>query len=165
MTTWKRIAIALGVIVFIIIVVLGVDYLQRQFTAKENNQAIPAGSIPIYLDGDLVGAVVPADLEHLEKVSFKDAEEGKKQEGWLLRDVVQLFLAADSLRSDSQVTVSSTSRGKSVLLDWADIENADNMVVLDLANNGTLKLVSLLENLDSRDEWIQEVERIEVESP
>ena len=39
------------------------------------------------------------------------------------------------------------------------------MVLFDLSNRGTLKLVSLLEQLDTRDEWVQDVDRIEVVSP
>jgi len=35
--------------------------------------------------------------------------------------------------------------------------------MFDLAGRGTLKLVSKLERLDIRDEWVQDVDRIEVE--
>jgi hypothetical protein len=34
--------------------------------------------------------------------------------------------------------------------------------MFDLAGRGTLKLVSVLERLDTRDEWVQDVDRIEI---
>ena len=37
--------------------------------------------------------------------------------------------------------------------------------MFDLSNRGTLKLVSLLPKLDTRDEWIQDVDRIEINTP
>ncbi len=45
------------------------------------------------------------------------------------------------------------------------MEAEQNMVMFDLSNRGTLKLVSLLEKLDTRDEWVQDVDRIEVANP
>ena len=36
------------------------------------------------------------------------------------------------------------------------------MVMLDLANKGTIKLVSKLEGLDTRDKWVQDMDKIEV---
>jgi hypothetical protein len=38
------------------------------------------------------------------------------------------------------------------------------MVLFDLSSRGTLKLVSLLEQLNTRAEWVQDVDRIEVVS-
>jgi hypothetical protein len=34
--------------------------------------------------------------------------------------------------------------------------------MFDLSSRGTLKLVSVLERLDVRDEWVQDVDKIEV---
>jgi hypothetical protein len=39
------------------------------------------------------------------------------------------------------------------------------MVMFDLSGRGTLKLVSTLERLDVRDEWVQDVDKIEVTQP
>jgi hypothetical protein len=36
------------------------------------------------------------------------------------------------------------------------------MVMFDLSGRGTLKLISKVERLDVRDEWIQDVDKIEV---
>ncbi len=37
--------------------------------------------------------------------------------------------------------------------------------MFDLSNRGTLKLVSVLPKLDTRDEWVQDVDSIEVANP
>jgi hypothetical protein len=39
------------------------------------------------------------------------------------------------------------------------------MVMFDLSGRGTLKLVSTLPGFDNRDSWIQDVDKIEVETP
>jgi hypothetical protein len=155
-----RILIALAVIVVVAGIVLGVDAWQRSRAAE-----LEPGSIPIYVGERLAGTFQPGDLEKLEQVSFVDAEEGKTQEGWLLRDVLLLYLEEDGLRPDTTITVSSSSRDKSAELTWAEVAVPDNMVMFDLSGRGTLKLVSKLERLDTRDEWVQDVDRIEVSTP
>ncbi len=180
MNTNTRILIAVSVILGIVGAILGIDWIQRsiwnarqtggQPTQNSNGDLnetkapvqIPAGSVPIYLDGVLVGGFSPADLEKLEKASFVDAEEGKLQDGWLLKDVILLAFPADQIRADAEIIVSSSSRKKSISLPWAEITDPENMVMFDLSNRGTVKLVSLLPQLDARDEWIQDVDRIEV---
>jgi hypothetical protein len=158
MTQNKRILYALLILVVVVGVVLGVDALRRR-----NSSTLEPGSIPIYVEGRLAGGFSPRDLEQLEKASFVDVEEGKTQEGWLLRDVLLLHVAEDSLDANTLVTVSSSSRDKSVQLTWAEVDEGANMVMFDVSNRGTLKLVSKLERLDTRDEWVQDVDRIELE--
>jgi hypothetical protein len=63
----------------------------------------------------------------------------------------------------TQVTVVSNS--KSVQLTWAEIDDPANWVMFDLAGRGTLKLVSVLERLDTRDEWVQDVTSLVIERP
>ena len=157
-----RIVIAVAVLLALVGVVLGIDALQRRRTASD--LAVEAGSVPIYVDGRLAGGFGTADVEQLEQVSFVDAEEGKTQEGWLLSDVLLLYVKKSAL-SGAEIEVSSSSREKTVRLTWDEVSNADNMVMFDLSGRGTLKLVSLLERLDVRDEWIQDVDRIEVFKP
>jgi hypothetical protein len=155
----QRIRILIAVIILIILVgaVLGIEALRRA-----SEPTLAPGSIPIHLDGRLVGGFSPEDLDQLEQVSFVDAEEGKKQEGWLLRDVMLLHVSATKLKPDFLITVSSSSRNKTVQLTWAEVNDRDNIVMFDLSGRGTLKLVSLLEKLDTRDEWVQDVDSIEV---
>jgi hypothetical protein len=161
MTQRTRIILAVTILVVVIGVVLGIELFRRGQAPEE----IPAGHIPIYYEGGLRATFAPTDLETLEEVSFVDAEEGKTQEGWLLRDVLLLKLRERDLRPDTVITVSSSSRAKSAQLTWAEVEDTGNWVMFDLSGRGTLKLVSVIERLDTRDEWIQDVDGIEVEQP
>ncbi len=158
MSQRKRILIAVGVLVILAAVVLGVEALRR----SSIEPTLAPGSIPIYLDGKLAGGFVPEDLATLEQVSFVDAEEGKTQEGWRLRDVLLLHIKESKLKPETRIAVSSSSREKSAELTWAEVEDPANWVMFDLSGRGTLKLVSVLERLDIRDEWVQDVDRIEV---
>jgi hypothetical protein len=153
----KRIWIALAIILVLVGVVLGIESWRRGRVV-----VLEPGSVPIYRDGRLVGGFLPEDLDQLEQVSFTDAEEGKVQEGWLLRDVLLLHFEPRSLETDTVVVVSSSSREKSARLTWGEVNERENMIMFDLSGRGTLKLVSLLDELDVRDEWIQDVDRIEV---
>ena len=159
----RRIVIAVIVLLALIGIVLGVDALQRRRIASQV-VTIEPGSVPIYVEERLVGGFGPGDLEQLQQVSFVDAEEGKTQEGWLLSDILLLYVDSDTL-TGMEVEVSSSSRDKAARMTWDEVREPDNMVMFDLSGRGTLKLVSLLERLDVRDEWIQDVDKIEVLKP
>lgn len=162
MSQTNRIILGIVVVIAIIGVVLGVDFFRRQ-GRRTSAADVPPGAIPIYVDGDLQGAFVPDDLAKLEGASFVDAEEGKTQEGWLLRDVLVLYVGENALNPETVILVRSSSRGKSIELTWPEVEDPDNMVMFDLSGRGTLKLVSQgLEDLDVRDEWVQDVDWIGV---
>jgi hypothetical protein len=158
MTQTKRILIALVVVVVLIGFVLGIEALRR----SQSEPTLAPGSIPIYVDGKLVGGFTPDDLGELEQVSFVDAEEGKTQEGWMLRDVLQANVQKSKLTPETVIVVSSSSRDKSAALTWSEVDDPANWVMFDLSGRGTLKLVSVLERLDIRDEWVQDVDKIEV---
>ena len=157
MSQRTRILIAGLIIVALVGVVLGVELLRRHVAPED----LEPGSIPIYVKGRFVEAFLPTDLEQLTEVSFIDAEEGKTQQGWMLRDVLLLYLTPDALRN-TDITVSSSSRGKSVTLSWAEVDDVENMVMFDLASRGTFKLVSKIPGFDIRDAWVQDVDRIDV---
>ncbi len=161
----KRIWIAVVVLLVIVGGVLGVDYIQRQQAASEAPTDMPPGSIPIFVDGRFTASFVPDDLGQLETASFVDAEEGKTQDGWLLRDVLLLYVKESKLKDTAQVTVSSSSRAKSHTLTWAEVNDQANMVMFDLSGRGTLKLVSKIPGFDIRDTWIQDVDKIEITTP
>ena len=161
----KKIIMIFLVLVLIGVMVFGLEFFQRQNLKKQNEAALvmlEPGSIPVYLDGELISGFTPADLEGLEEVSFKDAEEGKTQEGWLVKDVLVKHVDVNDLSDEARIVVSSSVREKSVELTWAEVKQETNMVMFDLSNKGTVKLVSLLEKLDIRDEWVQDTDKIEV---
>jgi hypothetical protein len=164
----KRIVIAVLILSGILAIILGVDWQLRRAASLQVSTAtpLPPGSVPIYLNGTLVGGFAPSDLEKLQKVTFTDTIENKPQDGWLLRDVVLLYIPAQRLQPETQVVVSSSSRDKKADLTWMEIQNQDNMVMFDLSNRGTLKLVSAaLPKLDTREEWVQDADRIEITAP
>ena len=158
MTQRKRILIAAGVLVVLVAIVLGVELLRRATVEP----TLEPGSIPITVDGEMLGGFVPDDLTALEQVSFVDEEEGKTQEGWLLRDVLMLHVRENKLKETTRIVVISSSRERSAELTWPEVEDVSNWVMFDLSGRGTLKLVSVLERLDVRDEWVQDVDKIEV---
>ncbi len=101
MTQNKRLLIAGFILVFLVGGVMGVDALRRQRAANADVNQMPEGmatavpgSIPISLNGNLVASFTPDVIANLPEASFKDAEEGKTQEGWLLADILNLYLAA-----------------------------------------------------------------------
>ena len=168
MSQTKRIVIAVVILVVVVGVVLGVEALRRraaQPAVVEAEVTLTPGSIPIYVDGQLLAAFSPEDLETMETVSFVDAEESKTQEGWLLRDVLLLHMDGDQLDPGTPIVVSSSSQDKAAELTWAEVEDPENWVMFDLSGRGTLKLLSVLERLDVRDEWVQDVDRVEVGRP
>lgn len=163
-----RIGIALGIIALIALLVLGGELLRGRLRAGSvvgPEPTVVPGGIPIYLDGRLAASFTPADLGQLKKASFTDPAEGKLQEGWLLRDILLIHLKEAQLKPESQVAVSSGSRGKSAQLTWTEVAEPANQVMFDLSNRGTLKLVSALPKLDAREEWVQDADRIEVTTP
>jgi len=166
-TQRTRILIAAGVLVLLVAAILGIDAWQRSSVkpAAKGEPTVAPGAVPIRLDGKLVGSFTPADLERLDKVSFVEPTEGKTQEGWLLRDVIRLYVEPEKLEPGTLVTVSSSSRDKSAQVTWAEVDQVENYVMFDLSNRGTLKLVSVLPDLDARDEWVQDVDSIEVAQP
>jgi hypothetical protein len=186
MSKSKRIAAALGIIVALIAVVLVGDAIRRgqaqifqpgmvdnsntgggngngQGTGDQADTMSDAGAVPIYLNGDSVANFAENDLDNLEEYSFIDDEAGKTQRGWLLRDVLNNDIDTAQFTPDTQVTVSSSARDKSITLTWADVDDPDHMVMFDLSGRGTVKLVSqTLPDLDTRAEWIQDVDRIAI---
>jgi hypothetical protein len=162
-----RVVVAVVALAFVVGAILGIDALRRRGGATpvvEGDATLPPGSIPIYLNGVIVGGFTPDDLDQLALVSFVDAEEGKTQEGWWLSDVLLENVEASQLTSTTRINVSSSSRGKTAQLTWEEVEEPANHVMFDLSSRGTLKLVSVLERLDVRDEWVQDVDKIEVET-
>lgn len=130
--------------------------------APAAGERIVAGGIPIYYQGTLYAAFTPADLESLSEASFIDPLENKPQTGWLVSEILLRFFTPDQLTPETPITFTSESRAKSATLTWAEVSDPEGYVMFDVSNRGTLKLVSRLEKLDERDEWVQDTEKIAV---
>jgi hypothetical protein len=168
MSSRNRIIIVAAILIFIIGAVFIVEAVRKQSAAQpeaDTGVSLPPGSVPIYMDDQLVASIIAGDLKQLEEVNFVDQEEGKTQKGWMLSDIVGLYIDVASLKPDASITVSSSSRDKSKELTWGDVSESSNMVIFDLSNKGTLKLVSLLEGFDTRNSWIQDVDKVEISTP
>ena len=106
MSATNRILVSVVIILVIVGLVLGVDFLRRRQQALEVPELTP-GAIPIYKGDQLLAGFVPDDLEQLAPVSFVDDEEGKSQDGWLLHDVLLLYIEPASLNPEAIIKISS----------------------------------------------------------
>ncbi|MDO9084898.1 MAG: hypothetical protein Q7U53_01720 [Anaerolineaceae bacterium] len=157
-----RVLIAVGIIILLTGAVVGLEFIRGQRVAAQIDASLQPGDIPIFWNGNLRSAFSPTDLESIPSASFVDSEEGKTQDGWLLKDILMVYFNENQFKEDTIIKVISTSREKSIELTWLEVANPENMVMFDLSGRGTLKLVSLLERLDTRDEWIQDVDKLEI---
>ncbi len=145
----------------LIIVIIGFAVAFVEF-GRSSPAHSEEGSIPIVLDGEQRTCLSPAKLTALDKHEFVDQEQGKAQVGWLLAEVIQLSLPMDEVPADATIVVSSAARGEEARLLWARVREPANLVLLTTTNRGTLRLASPLPELDTRDEWVRDVDRIEV---
>jgi len=162
----SRLILALLLIIGIAVIIVAVTSVQRLLATRPvgTSTPLPAGSIPIYKDGDFMGAFTPNFLSRLPTAQFTDVYEEKPQDGWLLSQVILMVVPQSQLTPQTVVIVSSSSREKSAQLTWAEVQDPANFVMFDLSNRGTLKLVSVLPQLDGRNEWVQDVDRIEIQT-
>jgi len=165
MNQTKRNILAILILVGLAAILLALEAWRGSVASKSLTISLNPGDVPVYQDGQLMAAFNAEELNNLRLVSFVDAEEGKTQDGWLLSDILGKYLQTQFWDNSMQIVISSSSRDKSITLTWGEVKNPENMVMFDLSGRGTLKLVSLLEQLDVRDEWIQDVDKIEVIEP
>ena len=167
MSQTKRILIVVGVILAMAAgaAIYGA-VMQNQMRNASSDTPQP-NMIHLYVDGSFVANVSPTDLGKLPGASFTDAEEGKLQEGWWLKDVIWLYVDEDRLAADSEVEVAgirgTTGETKQKALTWQQVSEPANHVIFDLTGDGqSVKLVSAIAGFDTRDAWIQGVSRIDV---
>ncbi len=144
---------------------IAIDALRGAASAQSGPLSLAPGDVPIYQDGSLVAALRAGDLNDLPSAQFTDKEEGKLQKGWWLRDILTKYLKTTFWEDDYQITVSSTAQHKSIQLTWAEVKTGANNVLFALSGRGTLKLAATMANLDTRDKWVQDVDKIEVIAP
>lgn len=168
MSSRQRIIIAIAILVVLAGSILAIDSLRRggylfrhmRTGAKEYS----GGCIPVFSSGTLVGSFCRENSDRLKRTGFIDKKENKLQEGWLLRDVVLLYVDKKNITPGTVVRIESSSRNKKAELPWKEISDESNKILLAVSKQGNLKLVSIMKGLDTRDSWVQEVDKIEVMS-
>jgi hypothetical protein len=166
MSQTARILIVVAVVAAIVLVLAGIGIWQIMQPAPPADIPIE-GMIHIYVGGAFEANTSPAEIDKLPRASFKDAEEGKTQEGAWLKDVILKYVDAGVLSPTSEIRVQGAHRkngeAKTATITWAETTDENNHVLLDISGDGlTVKLVSTLPRLDTRDEWVQGVSRIDV---
>ena len=166
MSQKTKIWIVVGGLV-LVAVLLAVYGLASQRQAAQAPSATPqAGMIHLYVDGAFAANVSPADMKNLPAASFKDKEQGKEQGGWWLRDVIRLYVKESRLSSQSKITVTGTRQGlKTATVTWTEALEPANNLALDLSSDGqSVKLASTMDKLSARDQWVQGVEQIDIQT-
>jgi len=166
MTQTTRILIVVGIVAVVALALAGVGVWQVLQTAPPADTPVE-GMIHIYLDGTFRANTSPAEIAALPQASFQDAEEGKTQEGAWLKDVILQHVDAGALSPASEIRLQGahrqSSQAKTAAVTWAEATDEGNHVLLDVSGDGlAVKLVSTLPRLDTRDEWVQAVSRIDV---
>ena len=168
MSQKTRILIVVGALVLVAIVLTVYGLVAQRQTASAPASTPQPGMIHLYVDGTFAANVSPADMKNLPAASFKDTEQGKEQGGWWLRDVVRVYVKESQLTPTAQITVTGLRKGtekKSVTITWAQVLDPANNIALDLTGDGqSVKLASTMAGLNTRDQWIQGVTQIDIQS-
>ena len=169
MSTTKRVIIGIIIIAVVAAGILAVESIRRggflYRTLRGGSETFTGECVPVYAGKNLLAGFCKENAAALAKKSFIDKSEGKKQEGWLLADVLLLSVKKEEMKPGTLVRVESTGRGKKAVLAWRDIADEANLVLLAPTKQGTLKLAAAMKGLDSRAQWVQDVDRIEIIRP
>ena len=111
-------------------------------------------SIKVYVNDEYVKSLTLSDLKKLRQYKFVDSL-GKIQEGPLLKDVIINFLGINSFKY-----VVIEGRGH-VELNYDDVMNEGNYIILDFTRKGTVKLCGR-EDVIPRNEWVKDVAIIKI---
>ena len=133
----------------------------------------PAGGVPeegmihLYVDGAFRANLDPSQIMALPEASFIDEEEGKTQSGPWLKDVIALHVGERELQAGSTIRTQGIRRqggeAREAVVTWGQALDESSHLLLDIAGSGdSLKLVSTLSGLDTRDTWVQGVARLDV---
>ena len=165
MSQKNRILIIVGVLAIVAIALGLLGWIQTRPPVPTTEPE--PGRIHVYVDGSFAANVDPIQVSALPNASFKDTEQDKTQEGPRLADVILLYVDESKLQSDSSISVigvqPSNDQTKEVTLTWGQVTDPASNVILDYSAAGdSLKLVSTLPGLDTRDDWVQGIQRIEV---
>ena len=166
MNSPQRIIIAIAILAVLTGSILAVDSLRRGGCLYKHIRAgtkeFSEGCIPVFSSNTLLAGFCRDNAARLKMTGFIDKKENKLQEGWLLRDVILLYVDKKNLSPDTMVRIESSSRGKKAEIPWKEIADDSNRIVLAASKQGSLKLVSSIKGLDTRGRWVQDVDKIEV---
>jgi hypothetical protein len=168
MSQKTRILIVVGALVLVAIALAIYGFSTQKQTAQAPSATPQPGMIHLYVDGAFVANVSPADMQKLPAASFTDKEQGKPQGGWWLRDVIRLYVKENKLSPNSQITIAGSRKGtenKSATVTWAQVLDPTNNMAFDLASDGQLvKLSSTMDQFSTRDQWVQGVTQIDIQT-
>ena len=168
MSQKTRILIVVGALVLVAIVLAIYGFATQKQTAQAPSATPQPGMIHLYVDGAFVANVSPADMQKLPAASFTDKEQSKPQGGWWLRDVIRLYVKENNLSPNSQITITGSRKGtekKGATVTWAQVLDPTNNMAFDLASDGqSVKLASTMDNLSTRDQWVQGVTQIDIQT-
>lgn len=162
----KRILIVIAIIAVLSGIMITVDYMRTQGILFNKNDKkarhVYNGSLPVYNKGVLIGQFTDKVAGSLTMTSFIDSVENREQAGWRLKDVIQKYIKDATSLQTCSVRIASTKRQKYSFMAWEEIDNEDNKILLVPGRKGTLKLASPMKGLDTRETWIQDVDRIDI---
>ncbi|MEA4812021.1 MAG: hypothetical protein VB108_05590 [Anaerolineaceae bacterium] len=159
----KRYLFGILFIIGMVALVIGGEFVRAGLQTKTLGQT--SGPVQFYLDGIWRSSLNEKAFQSLKKYSFKDVEEGKLQEGWMASDLILVSLDIKALPNDAILLFTSSSRGKSIALSWAEVKEPSNQILFTLSGRGTIKLASTYEKLNQREEWIQDMDKVEISLP
>jgi hypothetical protein len=168
MSQKTRMLIVISALVLIAVVLAAVGFLSQAQTAQAPATTPQPGMIHLYVDGAFVANLLPAETQKLPAASFVDKEQGKTQSGYWLRDVIRLHVKESALSPSSKVTVTWVRQGtekKSATVTWAETLDPANNLLFSPSNDGaSVKVAATIDRLSTRDNWIQGLAQIDVQT-
>jgi hypothetical protein len=171
MSQKTRVWVVVGALVLVALALAIYGFATQKQTAQAPLASVATpqpGMIHLYVDGAFVANVSPTDMQKLPAASFTDKEQGKPQGGWWLRDVIRLYVKENKLSPNSQITIAGSRKGtekKSATVAWAETLDPANNLELSFSNDGqSVKLASTMDNLSTRDQWVQGVTQIDIQT-
>ncbi|MCL4488263.1 MAG: hypothetical protein M1570_09055 [Chloroflexi bacterium] len=167
MSQKTRIWIVVAGLVVVAAVLAGVGFLSQNQATQAPATTPQPGMIHLYVNGSFAANLLPAEMQKLPAASFVDKEQGKTQKGYWLRDVLQLYVKENALSPSTQITFTGSRQGteKSATVTWAETLDPANHILFSPSNDGTsVKIAATMDKLATRDNWIQGLTQIGVQT-
>ncbi len=168
MSQKTRMFIVIIALVLIAVFLAGIGFISQTQTAQAPATTPQPGMIHLYLDGTFVANLMPTETQKLPAASLVDKEQGKTQNGYWLKDVVRLYVKETALMPTSKITVTGVRQGtekKSATVTWAETLDPSNNLLFSPSNDGSsVKIAATMDRLSTRDNWIQGLTQIDVQT-